>query len=291
MTQPTTSSRPVEHSGTFRIGDELAVRQLGFGAMRIVGPGIWGPPEDRDNSIEVLRRSADLGVNLIDTAEAYGPDVSEELIREALHPYPEELVIATKGGIHRPSVRQLTPNGSPEFLRQGVEGSLRKLGVETIDVYQLHRIDPQIPVEESLGALKELRDEGKIRHIGLSEVSVEEIERARRVVEIATVQNRYNVADREHDKVVDHCEREGIGFIPWFPLATGSLARPGGPLEAIARRTGATPSQLALAWLLHRSPAMLPIPGTASLEHLAENCAAAVLRLSEEDLSALDNIA
>lgn len=284
------ADRPAAASAVFALGGDLPVHQLGFGAMRVVGPGVWGPPADRDNSLRVLRRAVELGVDLVDTAEVYGPHVSEELIREALHPYPDGLVIATKGGIHRPSSQQLTPNGTPEFLRAGVEGSLSRLGVDVIDLYQLHRIDPKVPVEESVGALAELRDEGKIRHIGLSEVRVDDLERARAVTPIASVQNRYNVADREHEDVLEHCEREGIAFLPWFPLDTGKLAAPDGALSRLAAETGATPAQLALAWLLRRSPVVLAIPGTGSLAHLEENCAAATVELGDDvhaELSAL----
>jgi len=275
-------------SGIFQIGGDLPVCRLGFGAMRIVGPGVWGPPADRENSLRVLRRAVELGVTLIDTAEVYGPHVSEELIREALHPYPDDLVIATKGGIHRPSEREMTPNGHPEFLRAGVEGSLRRLGVERIDVWQLHRIDPTVPVEESVGALTELRADGKVDKIGLSEVSLAELQRANQVAPIATIQNCYSVADRQHEPLVTYCERAGIGFIPWFPLATGRLAEPGGLLEPIAERLGVTASQLALAWLLQRSPAVLPIPGTGSLAHLEENCASATVSLSADDMEAIE---
>ncbi len=274
-------------SGTFPIGGDLEVTRLGFGAMRITGRGIWGPPADRTEAIAVLRRAVELGVNLIDTAESYGPHVSEELIREALYPYADGLVIATKGGLDRPGPDQWEPNGRPERLREELEGSLRRLRLERIDLYQLHRIDPDVPADEQFGALLEFQREGKIRHIGLSETTVEQIEAARRVIPIATVQNRYNVADREWEGVLDYCEREGIGFIPWYPLAVGKLAEQGGPLAEAAERLGAAPSHVALAWLLRRSPVMLPIPGTGSLAHLEENCAAADVQLTDEEYDAL----
>jgi len=235
----------------------------------------------------VLRRALELGINLIDTADSYGPEVSERLIGETLHPYPEGLVIATKGGLTRPGPGRWKPDGRPEHLREACEGSLRRLKVDRIDLYQLHRIDPRVPAEESLGTLAELREEGKIRHVGLSEVRIEEIQQAREIVPIASVQNRYNLTDRNYEDVLDFCEREGIGFIPWFPLATGNLARPGGPLDEMAARRGVAPSQIALAWLLMRSPVMLPIPGTSSVAHLEENVAAADLRLSQEEFEEL----
>jgi aryl-alcohol dehydrogenase-like predicted oxidoreductase len=255
------------------------VRRLGFGAMRITGDGIWGPPDDPDNARAVLRRVVELGVNLIDTADSYGPDVSEELIAEALHPYPDDLVIATKGGLRRTGPGQWPRDAHPDRLRECIDGSLRRLRVDRIDLYQLHAPDPKVPLEDSLGALKEAQAQGKIRHIGVSNVSVEQLERARAVVDVVTVQNRYSLVERESEDVLVACEAAGIGFIPWFPLATGDLARPGGPLDELARSHDATPSQLALAWLLARSPVMLPIPGTASLEHLEENVAAADLEL------------
>jgi pyridoxine 4-dehydrogenase len=267
-------------SDTFTLGGDLEVRRLGFGAMRLTGRGIWGPPADPEGARAVLRRVVELGVNLIDTADSYGPEVSENLIAEALHPYPDGLVIATKGGLRRTGPGQWPRDARPERLRKCCEGSLRRLKLDRIDVYQLHSPDPKVQLEDSLGALKELQDEGKVRHIGVSNVSVEELERARRVVEVVTVQNLYNRADRHSEDVVEACEREGIGFIPWFPLATGDLARPGGPLDEVARAHDATPGQIALAWLLARSPVMLPIPGTSSIEHLEENVAAADVRLS-----------
>jgi len=274
-------------AGTFDLGGDLKVVRMGFGAMRITGEGIWGKPEDPEEARTVLRRAIELGINLIDTADSYGPEVSERLIGETLHPYPEGLVIATKGGLTRPGPGRWKPDGRPEHLREACEGSLRRLKVDRIDLYQLHRIDPRVPAEESLGTLAELREEGKIRHVGLSEVRVEEIQQAREIIPIASVQNRYNLTDRNYEDVLDFCEREGIGFIPWFPLATGNLARPGGPLDEMAARRGVAPSQIALAWLLMRSPVMLPIPGTSSVAHLEENVAAADLRLSQEEFEEL----
>jgi aryl-alcohol dehydrogenase-like predicted oxidoreductase len=258
--------------------------------MQITGQGIWGEPKDRDECIRVLRRAVELGVDLIDTADAYGPYVSEDLIREALFPYQDGLVIATKGGLTRSGPAAWGPVGRPAYLRQCVEMSLRRLGLERIDLYQLHRVDPATPMEESLGELKAMQQEGKIRHIGVSEVGVSTIESMRKVVDVVSVQNLYNLTDRHHEDVVDYCDREGIGFIPWYPLATGALAGDGGPLATIAEHHHASPSQLALAWLLKRSPVMLPIPGTSSVAHLDENCAAAEVELTEaefEELSAL----
>jgi aryl-alcohol dehydrogenase-like predicted oxidoreductase len=276
-------------AGTFRLGGDLPVHRIGFGAMRITGKGIWGPPADRGEALRVLRRALELGVNLIDTADSYGPYVSEELIAEALHPYPEGLVIATKAGLERPGPDQWTPNGRPEHLRRAIDGSLRRLRVERIDLYQLHRIDPEVPADEQLGTLADLQREGKFRHFGLSETTVEEIEAARRVLPVVSVQNRYNLQDRaQWEAVVDHCEAEGIAFIPWFPLAAGPLAREGGPVDRIARRLGATPGQVALAWLLRRSPVMLPIPGTSQVAHLEENVAGAGLELDDEAMRELD---
>jgi pyridoxine 4-dehydrogenase len=268
---------------TFTIGGDLQVRRLGFGAMRITGPGIIGPPADHEEAIAVLRRVVELGMNLIDTADSYGPEVSENLIAEALHPYPDGLVIATKGGFRRPG-RRWSPDGRPERLKDCCEGSLRRLRVDRIDLYQLHTPDPRVPLEDSLGALKELQDEGKVHHIGVSNVSTEELYRSREVVEVVTVQNRYNIVDRHAEDVLDACDREGIGFIPWWPLAVGDLAQPGGPLDEAARTHHATPSQVALAWLLARSRVMLPIPGTSSVEHLEENAAAADVRLSDDEV-------
>jgi pyridoxine 4-dehydrogenase len=270
-------------TNTFTIGGDLEVRRLGFGAMRITGEGIWGPPDDPEEAKRVLRRVLELGVNLIDTADSYGPEVSENLIAEALHPYPDGLVIATKGGLRRTGPGEWPVDARPERLRECCEASLRRLRVDRIDVYQLHRPDPNVPVEDSLGALKELQDEGKIRHVGVSNFSVEQLTRARQVVDVVTVQNRYNVEDRRSEDVLEECERLGIGFIPWFPLATGRLAEPGGPLDEVARAHEATPGQVALAWLLGRSPVMLPIPGTSSVEHLEENVAAGELQLEDDE--------
>jgi aryl-alcohol dehydrogenase-like predicted oxidoreductase len=285
------TERPAAASGEFDIGGDLRVHRLGFGAMRITGPGVWGEPADRDEAIRVLRRAVELGVTLIDTADSYGPFVSEELIAEALHPYPEDLVIATKGGFTRQGPNIWQPVGRPEYLRQCVEMSLRRLRLERIDLYQLHRIDPEVPLEEQLGVLRDMRDEGKIRHIGLSEVAVEEIEAAREIVEIVSVQNLYNLSHRQSEPVLEHCEKHGIGFIPWFPLATGKLAAPGGVLDEAAARHEATPAQLALAWLLYRSPVMLPIPGTSKVAHLDENLAAATISLTPEEVDQLSALA
>jgi len=281
----TTSTTPVAASGTFTFGD-LTVNRLGFGAMRIVGKGIWGPPADPDTALAVLRRAVELGVDFIDTADSYGPFVSEDLIREALHPY-DGVLIATKGGLTRHGPDSWEQVGRPEYLRQCVEMSLRRLDVEQIGLWQLHRIDEQVPVEDSLGAVKELQDAGKIKHIGLSEVSVAELEQARQFVDVVSVQNLYNLGNRQSEEVLQHCEREGIGFIPWFPVAAGELARPGGVLDEIAADHHATHAQLALAWLLRRSPVLLPIPGTGSLDHLEENCAAATVELTDEEYDRL----
>ena len=277
-------------AGTLEIGDR-SVRRLGFGAMRITGPGIWGPPEDHDGAIAVLRRAVELGVNLIDTADSYGPEVSEELIAEALHPYPDDLLIATKGGLTRTGPGRWPPDGRPEHLREACEGSLRRLRLERIELYQLHRPDPKVPYEDSVGALKQLQDEGKILHIGISNASVEQLETARGIAEVVSVQNRFNLTDRSSDDVLERCEELGIAFFPWAPLAAGELAGPGGPVDEIAERHGATAGQVALAWLLRRSPVMLPIAGTSSVEHLEENIAAATLELSDEEVAALDSAA
>ena len=281
-------TRPAAQSGTFAIGGNLPVHRLGFGAMRITGKGIWGPPDDHDEAIRVLRRAIDLGIDFIDTADSYGPEVSERLIAEALHPYPQGLVIATKAGLRRPGPNQWREDGRPEFLRSQVHGSLERLRLERIDLLQLHRIDPKVPLDDQIGALARLQQEGKIRHIGLSEVRVDQIEAVRRLVEVVSVQNLYNLANRKSEDVLDYAEAEGIGFIPWFPLATGDLASPGGPLARAAKRLGATPSQVALAWLLHRSPVILPIPGTSRVKHLEENTAAALLELDQESMEGLD---
>jgi pyridoxine 4-dehydrogenase len=278
-------------AGTFTIGGDLVVHRIGFGAMRITGEGIWGPPADRDEAIGVLRHCIDLGIDLIDTAEAYGPHVSEELIAEALHPYPEGLVIATKGGFDRPGPGRWDENARPERLREEVEGSLRRLRLERIDLWQLHRIDPAVPAEDQFGAIVEMQREGKIRHVGLSEVSVEQLANARTMLEIVAVQNLFNLTNRRSEAVLEACERDGIGFIPWWPLDVGKLNASGGVVAEIAARRGATPGQVALAWLLHRSPVMLPIPGTSKVAHLEENTAVAELELSEDDLATLDGVA
>lgn len=272
-------------AGNISLGGEISVNRLGYGAMRLTGEGIWGPPKDRKGALAVLRRAVELEVNFIDTADSYGPYVSEELIAEALYPYPRGLVIATKGGWNRPGPNQWTHDASPAHLREAVEGSLKRLRLDRIEVYQLHAPDPAVPFEASVETLARLRNEGKIRLVGLSNVTKEHIERARRIVPIVSVQNRYSFADREWDYVVSHCERNGIAFIPWFPLGAGKVA--GGVLDRIAQAHGASPMQIALAWLLRRSPNMLPIPGTSSVEHLEENVAAAPLRLTEEEYSKL----
>jgi pyridoxine 4-dehydrogenase len=265
---------------TFSIGGDVEVHRLGFGAMRITGKGIWGPPDDPDEAKRLLRRVVELGIDLIDTADSYGPEVSENLIAEALHPYPDELVIATKGGLRRTGPGQWPRDARPERLKECCEASLRRLRLDRIDLYQLHAPDEKVPYEDSVGALKELQDEGKIRHVGISNVSVEQLERAQRIVDVVSVQNRFNLTDRDSEDVLDACERAGIAFIPWFPLATGRLAEPGGVLDRVARAHDATPAQIALAWLLARSPVMLPIPGTSSVEHMQENLAAAQIELS-----------
>ena len=275
-------------AGTFALGD-LVVNRLGFGAMRLTGRGTLGEPEVPEEARRVLRRAVELGVNLIDTADSYGPEVSERLISEALHPYPEDLVVATKGGYTRPGGRWV-PDGRPEHLREACEGSLRRLKADRIDLYQFHTPDPRVPFEDSVWALALLRDEGKIRHVGLSNVGVRELEVALDIVPVASVQNRYNLTERSSEAVLQACEREEVGFIPWFPLATGRLARPGGPLDEIAARHDAAPPQVALAWLLAHSPVMLPIPGTSSVSHLEENVAAAALKLSDDEIATLDRI-
>src|SRR5256886_17201017 len=282
-------TRPAARSGTFAIGGDLPVHRLGYSAMQLTGPGVWGEPADRAQAIGVLRRAVELGIDLIDTADSYGPYVSEELIREALHPYPEGLVIATKAGLARTGPGRWIPLGRPEYLRQECEMSLRRLGVERIDLFQLHRIDPKVPTDDQFGVLRDLQKEGKIRHVGLSEVNVAEIEAARRIVTVATVQNQYNLAYRNSEDVLDYCTRENIGFIPWFPLATGDLAKPHGALARIAGQLGAHPAQVALAWLLKRSPGMLPIPGTSKVKHLEENVAAALLDLDDSTMEELAN--
>ncbi|HEU0104471.1 MAG TPA: aldo/keto reductase [Mycobacteriales bacterium] len=282
----TTIDPPVTRSGTITLGGDLTVHRLGYGAMRLTGKGIWGPPDDLDNARAVLRRAVELGVDFIDTADSYGPYVSEDLIREALHPYGE-VRIATKGGLTRTGPEVWPPVGRPEYLRQCVEMSLRRLAVERIDLWQLHRIDEKVLAEEQFGFMADIQKEGKVRHLGLSEVSVEQIEAARRHFEVASVQNLYNLANRQSEEVLQYCEREGIAFIPWFPVAAGDLAKPGGLLDEIAKDHRATHAQLALAWLLRRSPVMVPIPGTGSLAHLEENCAAAEVELTDAEYDAL----
>ncbi len=274
-------------AGTFQIGGDREVNRMGYGAMRITGKGIWGEPTDRDEALRVLRRLPEIGVNFIDTADSYGPFVSEDLIREALHPY-DGLTIATKGGLVRTGPNVWLPVGRPEYLRQCVLMSLRRLGVERIDLWQLHRIDPAVPRDEQFGVIADMQREGLIQHVGLSEVSVEEIEAAGRAFKVATVQNLYNLVKREHEDVLEHCEAHGIGFIPWFPLAAGRLTRSGSALDGVAKKLNASTSQVALAWTLKRSPVMLPIPGTSKVAHLEENAAAASLTLSDEDFATLD---
>jgi aryl-alcohol dehydrogenase-like predicted oxidoreductase len=280
-----------ETTKIFTLGGDLTVNRLGYGAMRITGPGIWGEPKDRGEALKVLKRAVELGVIFIDTADAYGPEVSENLIAEALYPYKKDLVIATKGGFVRSGPNQWQIVGRPEYLTQCVEMSLRRLKLERIDLYQLHRIDPKVPVEESLGALKDLQKAGKIRHIGLSEVSTAEIERANKTVKIVSVQNQYNLSDRRHEKVLKYCEAHHLAFIPYFPVAAGKLAQPGGPLDATARNHEATIAQISLAWLLHHSPVTLPIPGTSSVKHLEENMAAAEVQLTPEEWKAIESAA
>jgi len=284
------TDRPAVRSGTFAIGGDLPVHRLGFGAMQITGAGVWGEPADHAEAIAVLRRAVELGIDLIDTADSYGPEVSERLIAEALHPYPAGLVIATKAGFQRPGPGNWVADGRPEHLRSACEGSLRRLRLERIDLYQLHRIDSKVPLEDQIGALLDLQREGKIRHIGLSEVNVREIEAVRRLAPVVSVQNRYNLVDRGSEEVLDYCARENIGFIPWFPLATGDLAKPGGPLARVAERLGGTPAQVATAWLLRKSPVMLPIPGTSKVKHLEENTAAALLELDDSVMEELERV-
>jgi pyridoxine 4-dehydrogenase len=280
----------IEKSGTFAIGGDLEVHRLGYGAMQILGEGRWGEPDDRDGAIAVLRRAVELGVDFIDTADSYGPFVSEDLIREALHPYGH-VRIATKAGFTRQGPHVWTVCGHPAYLQQCAEMSLRRLGIDTIDLYQLHRIDPDFPLEDQLGVFADLVQQGKVRHVGLSEVSVDDLAAAQEVVPIATVQNLYNVANRQSEALLEHCTETGIGFIPWFPVASGETARAGGPLDAIATRTGHTPAQLSLAWLLRRSPVVLPIPGTKAIAHLEENCAAGGVVLDDATYAELDALA
>lgn len=273
---------------TFKLGGDLEINRLGYGAMRIVGDGVWGEPKDPENSRKVLRRAVELGVNFIDTSDAYGPDISERLIGEALAPYKAGVIIATKGGLTRQGPNKWLPVGRPEYLTQQVEMSLRFLKLERLDLWQLHRIDPKTPVEESLGAIKELQQQGKIRHIGLSEVKVDEIEQARKVVEIVSVQNKYNIGDRAHEDVLEYCTKHNIAFIPWYPVAAGELAKPGGQLDKAAKAHDATVSQLSLAWLLHHSPVLLPIPGTSSVEHLEENVKSQDVTLSDDEWAEIE---
>ncbi|WP_039889766.1 aldo/keto reductase [Mycobacterium xenopi] len=284
-----TSKRPAAAAGTLTLGGELTVNRLGFGAMRLTGPGVWGPPADRDEAVRVLRRAVDLGVNFIDTADSYGPYICEEIIAEALHPY-RDLVIATKAGLLRTGPDIWVPLGYPSYLRQECEMSLRRLGVQTIDLFQLHRIDDKFPLEDQVGELAKLQQEGKIRHIGLSEISVDQLRAAQQIAPIVSVQNLYNLTNRSAEPLVEACAEQGLGFIPWFPLAAGPLAAPDGPLARMAAEHDATPAQMALAWLLNRSPVMLPIPGTSSVAHLEENVAAAEIRLSEQEVEFLGAI-
>jgi pyridoxine 4-dehydrogenase len=290
VTQNTTQNLAAP-SGTFRLGGDLPVVRLGYGTMQLPGDGVWGPPRDHDEAVRVLRRAVEIGITFFDTADSYGPYVAEDLLREALHPYGDDVVIATKAGLTRQGPGKWTPLGQPAYLRQEVEMSLRRLGLERIDLFQLHRIDPDYDVAEQVGELKALQDEGKIRHIGLSEVDVDQLQEAQKTAEIVSVQNLYNLADRSAEDLLDHCEAEGIGFIPWFPLATGELSKEDGPLADAAREHDATPSQLALAWLLRRSPVMLPIPGTSSIEHLESNTAAAAIELTDDEFEALGKAA
>ncbi len=288
--------RPATASGIFTIGGDLTVYRLGFGTMRLTGPGIWGPPADKQEAIAVLRRALELGVNLLDTADSYGPEVSESLIAEALYPYPKDLVIATKGGLLRTGPNQWPADGRPEHLREALEGSLRRLRLDHIDIYQFHRPDPNVPFEDSVGALAKMREEGKIRHVGLSNVTIDQLVRAQKIVPIVTVQNHYNLAKRESEhmtvdeseEMIDLCARQGIGFIPWSPLAFGELAHSGGALDQIAKRHNAQPGQVALAWLLKRSSTMLPIPGTSRVKHLDEDMVGATIRLSQDEFGAID---
>ena len=282
MTEPTAAA-----AGRFKVAGDIAVNRLGFGAMRVTGAGVWGPPADRAEALRTLRRLPALGVTFIDTADSYGPGTSEELIREALHPY-DGLLIATKGGLERPAAGQWVSNGRPDYLRGCVQASLRRLGVERIDLWQLHRIDPKVPRDEQFGVIRDMRKAGLIRHVGLSNANAAEIGEAQRFFPVATVQNRYNLVDRSSEAVLDHCAAQGIGFIPWYPLAAGDLAKPGAVLDELARKRQATPSQVALAWLLKRSPVMLPIPGTSKVKHLEENVAAASIKLSDEEFRALE---
>lgn len=284
----TATSINMDTNPTFNLGGDFTVNRLGFGAMRVTGEGIWGWPADRQNALKVLRRAVELGINLIDTADAYGPDTSELLIAEALYPYPKGLVIATKGGLTRPSAGQWVPNCRPDHLKQALDGSLKRLRLDRIDLYQLHAVDSKVPIEESVGALKQMQDAGKIRHIGLSNVDRKEIDRARKIAPIVSVQNRYNIQDRESEDVLAYCEKEKFGFLPWFPVGGGRGLNTENPVNAAAKAHGVSVYQVALAWLLQRSPVMLPIPGTSSLAHLEENAAAARLKLTPEEWKAID---
>ncbi len=288
MSDTATSAINAAAGGTFAIGGDLTVNRMGFGAMRITGQGIWGEPRDADEARRVLKRAVELGVNFIDTADSYGPEVSERLIGEALAPYDNGVVIATKCGLTRQGPDQWLPVGRPEYLRQCIEMSLRRLKTDVIPLYQLHRIDSKVPAEEQFGALKQMQDDGKVQHIGLSEVGVDEIKAAQKIINVVSVQNEYNISNRKSEDVLTYCEANNIAFIPWFPVAAGSLARPGGPLDSAAKNHGATVAQLSLAWLLHRSPVMLPIPGTSSVAHLEENIAAAALQLTSDEWAAIE---
>jgi pyridoxine 4-dehydrogenase len=282
------TNTPASFAGTLILGGDLTVNRMGFGAMRVTGPDIWGPPPNRSEALQVLRRAVELGVNFIDTADSYGPNVSEEIIAEALHPYPPGLVIATKAGLERPSPGEWTRNAHPQHLKAACEGSLKRLRVERIDVFQLHAPDPRVPYADSVGALAELQREGKIRHIGVSNVDSNQLRQARSLVRVVSVQNRYNLGDRQHEPVIADCERDGLAFLPWFPLGAGPLATARGALQKVAKRYGATPAQIALAWLLGHARVVLPIPGTSSVAHLEENVAAAAIRLSAGDLRELE---
>lgn len=286
MASTTTSAAPAAASGRFLIGGDMAVNRMGFGAMRITGSGIWGEPEDRNEALRVLKALRGQGIDFVDTADSYGPETSERLIREALHPY-DGFIVATKGGLKRPGPNQWVPEGRPEYLRQCVTASLERLGVARIDLWQLHRIDAAVPQDEQFGVIRDMQQEGLIRHVGLSQVSVEEIKAAAKVFKVATVQNLYNLTDRTSDDVVQHCEVNGIGFIPWFPLGSGGLARPAAVIDDVARKYNASPAAIALAWLLAKSPVMLPIPGTGRVSHLEENAAASLIELAPEDVEAL----
>ena len=291
-----TTQQTAQASGTLTLGGDLQVYRLGLGTMRITGEGIWGPPEDKQEAIALLHRALELGINLLDTADSYGPEVSESLIAEALYPYPQGLIIATKGGLLRTGPGQWPMDGSPKHLREALEGSLRRLRVDHIDIYQFHRPDPKVPFEDSVGEIAKMQAEGKIRHVGLSNITLDELERAQKIVPIVTVQNRYNLAHRESERMtvsqseemIDTCARQGIGFIPWSPLAMGELARPGSALDHVAKQHNALPSQIAVAWLLQRSTTMLPIPGTSSVKHLEENVTGATIKLSQEEFDAID---